>query len=236
VTSTSTLAFERARSGDPGGLWIVGREQTEGRGRRGRHWFSGRGNLYASLMLIDPEPAARIAELPLLAAVALSEAIDTTVGAHKLARLKWPNDLLVQGAKLSGILLEAETLTNGRQAVVLGFGVNVAVHPPESLYPCTDLHALGYRADPEMVFTHLSAAVSQWLGLWSQPAGFAKIREAWLSRAAHLGQHITVQNGPREVTGLFRDLDEKGHLVLSLDTGEQLTIYAGDVFLPGSKP
>jgi len=236
VTSTSTLAFDRARSGDPGNLWIVGQEQTEGRGRRGRHWFSGRGNLYASLLLIDPEPAARIAELPLLAAVALSEAIDKTAGTHHLARLKWPNDLLADGAKLSGILLEAETLPDGRQAVVLGFGVNVAAHPDKALYPCTDLHALGYRAEPQAVFDHLSRSVSHWLRIWSQAAGFSAIRMAWLSRAAHLGQTISVQNGTREVTGLFRDLDEKGHLVLALDTGEQLTIYAGDVFLPGSKP
>ncbi|GGB60503.1 biotin--[acetyl-CoA-carboxylase] ligase [Roseibium aquae] len=235
VTSTNTLAFERARGGDPGGLWIVGQEQTQGRGRRGRHWFSGRGNLYASLLLIDPEPAQRIAELPLLAAVALSEAIDAACGTHKLARLKWPNDLLVDGAKVSGILLEAENLGDERQAVVLGFGVNVAVHPADGLYPCTGLSALGYRSDPDSVFQHLAGALSLWLGIWAKPDGFAHVRTAWLSRAAHLGQQITVQNGSREVTGVFRDLDDQGHLVLQPADGGLMTIYAGDVFLPGSQ-
>ncbi|MCW1404500.1 biotin--[acetyl-CoA-carboxylase] ligase [Novosphingobium sp. MW5] len=152
VSSTNNLCFERARSGHAGGLWIRAQMQTEGRGRRGRDWQSPRGNLFASLLLIDPQPADRIGELPPVAAVALSEAVDKSAGTLQLVSLKWPNDLLVDGAKLSGILLEAETLGDGRQAVVIGFGVNCVSHPPLSLYEATDLRSLGFQVTAERLF------------------------------------------------------------------------------------
>ena len=234
VGSTNSVAFDKARAGDPGNIWIVAGEQTAGRGRRGRDWTSPRGNLFASYLLVDPEPRERIAELPLLAAVALAEAIDKCANTHHMAKLKWPNDLLVDGAKLSGILLEAETLADGRMALVLGLGVNCVSHPPESLYPCTDLASLGFVVTAERLHEQLCRCMEEWLSRWRQPAGFEAVREAWLRRAAHRGKIITVRNGDREITGLFRDLDGRGHLVLSLENGQRETIFAGDVFLQGS--
>lgn len=234
--STNTLAFERARKGETGPLWFVAEEQSAGRGRRGRDWASNRGNLFASLLLTDPEPRDRIAELPLLAAVALAEAVDAAAGTHNLVSLKWPNDLLVEGAKLSGILLEAETTADGRLAVVLGFGVNCVTHPEASLYPCVDLAALGYRVEAENLFFQLTGALQSWMNGWKQPDGFGAVRGTWLSRAAHLGQEITVRSAQEEFSGKFLDLNTQGHLVLGLETGEEKTIFAGDVFLPGWKP
>lgn len=216
-------------------MWIVAEEQTAGRGRRGRDWASNRGNLFASLLLSDPEPRDRIAELPLLAAVALAEAVDGAAGTHNLVSLKWPNDLLVEGAKLSGILLEAETTADGRRAVVLGFGVNCVSHPRTSLYPCIDLAALGYRVDAESLFYRLTGALQSWMNGWKQPDGFDAVRKTWLSRAAHLGQTITVRSAQEEFSGIFLDLNAQGHLVLGLEAGEEKTIFAGDVFLPGLK-
>lgn len=236
VGSTNSLAFERARAGDPGNLWIRADEQTQGRGRLGRDWSSPRGNLFASFLAIDPAPVSRVAELPLLAAVALSEAVDLATGAYQLARLKWPNDLLIEGAKLSGILLEAETLSDKRLAVVLGFGVNCVTHPELPQYPSTDLTALGYWVTAEQLLTHLAERLAFWLENWQQENGFSPVRAAWLARAAHLGQKITVRGSNEEVTGTFRDLNAQGHLVLKLDTGEERTIFAGDVFLPGLEP
>ena len=192
--------------------------------------------MFASVLLIDPAPANRIAELPLLAAVALSEAVDLATGAHHLAVLKWPNDLLVSGAKLSGILLEAETLADKRLAVVIGFGVNCVSHPELGLYPSTDLAGLGYRVSAETLLEHLSNRIAARLDPWRKPGGFQEIRKAWLARAAHLGQKITVRVSSEDVTGIFLDLDEQGHLVLRLDNGDQRTIFAGDVFLPGFEP
>ncbi|MTH97889.1 biotin--[acetyl-CoA-carboxylase] ligase [Roseibium sp. RKSG952] len=232
VSSTNTLAFARARAGDRGGLWIRADEQTAGRGRLGRNWTSPVGNMFASFLLVDPQPRERIAELPLVAAVALADAIDKAAGTFGLARLKWPNDLLVEGAKLSGILLEAETLPDGRLAVVLGIGVNCVSHPQGGLYPCVDLRALGYRVSADQVFDCLRREMSERLEQWAQPDGFEAVRKAWLNRAAHLGKRITVK-GTREVTGTFVDLDNRGYLVLELETGVRETIYAGDVFLLG---
>jgi len=234
VGSTNSLCFERANLGDAGRLWIRAEEQTEGRGRRGRDWSSPGGNLFASLLLVDPQPADRIGELPLVAAVALAEAVDKAAGTLQLVQLKWPNDLLVDGAKLSGILLEAEALADGRQAIVLGFGVNCVSHPELSLYQATDLRSLGFQVGAERLFECLSATLAEKLALWAQPDGFETIRRGWLKRAAHLGKRITVRTAREELNGIFADLDARGHLVLRQDDGSQRILYAGDVFLPGS--
>ncbi|WP_299812649.1 biotin--[acetyl-CoA-carboxylase] ligase [uncultured Roseibium sp.] len=232
VSSTNSLCFERARAGHPGNLWIRAREQSEGRGRRGRDWMSSEGNLFASLLLIDPEPADRIAELPLAAAVALAEAVDKAAGTLQLVSLKWPNDLLVGGAKLSGILLEAETLADGRRAVVIGFGVNCVSHPPLTLYQATDLRSLGFQVTAERLFACLAESLAEQLSHWQRPDGFESIRTAWLNRAAHLGREITVRTAREEITGIFADMDARGYLVLKQEDGGQRTVYAGDVFLP----
>lgn len=234
VGSTNALCFERARAGDTGRLWIRADSQSAGRGRRGRDWASPVGNLFASLLLVDPEPSERIGELPLVAAVALAEAVDTAAGTHHLVRLKWPNDLLVDEAKLSGILLEAESLTDGRRAVVLGFGVNCVSHPPLSLYRATDLRSLGHEVTAQTLFASLASSLAARLDDWRRPAGFDTIRQAWLARAAHLGRTITVKTARDDITGTFADLDARGHLVLKQDDGTLRTLYAGDVFLSGS--
>ncbi|WP_305987427.1 biotin--[acetyl-CoA-carboxylase] ligase [Roseibium sp. MMSF_3544] len=230
VGSTNALCFERAREGHSGKLWIRAGEQTQGRGRRGRDWSSPTGNLFASLLLIDPQPAARIGELPLVAAVALADAVDKAAGTLHLVELKWPNDLLVNGAKLSGILLEAEILADGRQAVVIGFGVNCISHPPLSLYQATDLRSLGYQVTADRLFETLASAFAAQLGNWTKPGGFGAIRSSWLKRAAHLGKEITVKTAQEDISGIFADLDTQGHLVLKQDDGRVRTIYAGDVF------
>ncbi len=233
VGSTNTLCFDRAREGHAGNLWIRADVQTEGRGRRGRDWQSPAGNLFASLLLIDPQPAGRIGELPLAAAVALAETIDKAAGTLQLVSLKWPNDLLVDGAKISGILLEAETLSDGRQAVVIGFGVNCVSHPPLTLYQATDLRSLGFQVSAERLFDVLTGVLAEQLACWRQPGGFQSIRQSWLKRSAHLGKEITVKTAKEDITGIFADLDERGHLVLKQDDGRRRTIYAGDVFLSG---
>jgi BirA family biotin operon repressor/biotin-[acetyl-CoA-carboxylase] ligase len=233
IGSTNTACFDRARAGDPGRLWVRADEQTEGRGRRGRDWSSPGGNLFASLLLVSPEPANRIGELPLVAAVALAEAVDKALGTLQLVQLKWPNDLLVDGAKLSGILLEAEALSDGRQAVVVGFGVNCVSHPELSLYQATDLRSLGFQVSAERLFEFLAASLAETLTVWAQPGGFDVIRRGWLKRAAHLGNRITVRTAQEELSGIFADLDARGHLVLKQDDGRLRTLYAGDVFLPG---
>ncbi len=228
--STNTVCFDRARAGHSGNLWIKTTVQTDGRGRRGRDWESLAGNLFASLLLVNPKPEARIGELPLVAAVALAEAVDKAAGTLQLVGLKWPNDLLIDGAKLSGILLEAEHLNENRRAVVIGFGVNCVSHPPLSLYRATDLKSLGYRVTAAQLFEALAAVLSEKLAEWQQPDGFRSIRSEWLKRAVNLDRKITVRTDREEITGTFADLDAQGHLVLTDEAGNRRTIYAGDVF------
>lgn len=233
VGSTNALCLERAVSGHPGKLWIQAVIQTAGRGRRGRLWESPEGNLFASLLLIDPAPPERIGELPLLSAVALAEAVDKAAGTLQMVGLKWPNDLLVNGAKLSGILLEAETLKSGKLAAVMGFGVNCVSHPAPALYEATDLRSLGYQVSADRLFQALAGTLANYLAVWQQPGGFENIRRDWLKRAAHLGRQITVRAAQEDITGIFDDLDSRGHLVLRQEDGRKRTIYAGDVFLSG---
>ncbi|MFD1694147.1 biotin--[acetyl-CoA-carboxylase] ligase [Roseibium aestuarii] len=242
VLSTMVPAFERAREGVADDLWIIAREQTGGRGRRGRLWTSPPGNLYTSHLMVDPQPRARIGELPLVAAVALAEAVERVCGFDGsgpgrdggFVRLKWPNDLLIGGAKVSGILLEAEPRIDGRHCVVLGIGVNCQSHPEAGLYATTDLRAEGFDISPDRLFEALIERFSVWRGIWQEEGGFSAVRTAWLARAAHLGMEIGVRNGSREIRGIFRDLDATGHLILECADGEREIIFAGDVFLGGS--
>ncbi len=235
VPSTNEACFAAGRRGDKTRLWVTADQQTAGKGRRGRGWHSPPGNLYASLLLSSParEPAS-VGDLPLLAAVALADAIEAVTGTHALTVLKWPNDCLIDGAKISGILLESELLDGGTSIVVLGFGVNCISHPDTALYPTTDLASLGYRVDSKILFRSLVEKMDHWLARWDRGDNFDAVRSAWLSRATGIGKPITVRLPGKELNGLFLDLDKNGHLVLDEGGGETRLISAGDVFLSNS--
>jgi BirA family biotin operon repressor/biotin-[acetyl-CoA-carboxylase] ligase len=235
--STNDDARARALGGDPGRLWIVAKEQVAGRGRMGRVWSSPPGNLYASALLIDPAPAARLAEIGFVAGVALREAahdIAADLGANAETadlRLKWPNDLVFRGAKLAGLLAESMRLDNGGMACVVGFGVNCR-HAPEGLsYPTGDLSAiLGADAPPERLLSRLVRRFDEALRQWDAGAGFAAIRARWLAGAAGLGGPIRVGRPQGPLTGAFEGIDRNGRLVVRTPDGAA-TIEAGDVFL-----
>ncbi|WP_321341128.1 biotin--[acetyl-CoA-carboxylase] ligase [Breoghania sp.] len=231
VGSTNAEAFKAAREGDPGRLWVTAAMQNAGRGRRGRTWVSERGNLYASLLLIDPCEPARMGELPMVCCVALAEAVEAATGRLGWVSLKWPNDLLIEGAKISGILLESEQLPDGRMAIAAGFGVNCNHHPDNAHYVTTDFAALGYRIAPSDLFVHLAGAVSRCLTQWSGGKGFDEIRSAWLKRCVGIGAPVTVRLPDREIDGIFASLDAQGRLLLETSSGT-MTISAGDVFFP----
>ena len=182
--STNAEALALARAGERGPLWVTAARQTAGRGRRGNVWTSESGNLYASLLLGDAAPAAHLPELCFVVALAVLDAVATVAPslASKL-RLKWPNDLLLDGAKLAGILIEAESV-GGRTATVAGIGINCAHHPRDAGYPATDLSMHAGRVTPDALFRELSGAVAARLVQWDRGAGFAAIRAAWLSHAA----------------------------------------------------
>ncbi|SFG38196.1 biotin--[acetyl-CoA-carboxylase] ligase [Methylobacterium gossipiicola] len=146
-------------------------------------------------------------------------------------RLKWPNDVLVSGAKLAGLLLEAETLPGGRRAVVMGFGVNVAAAPEGLPYPATCLRQLGHATRAEDLFVCLTNGIVEAARDWDRGRGFSRIRERWIADAAGIGAPVTVRTGDTHVHGIFETIDEAGRLVIRSDEGTRRTVTAGEVHL-----
>ncbi len=242
IGSTNAEALSHARRGAPGPLWIVARQQTAGRGRRGRAWETPDGNLAASLLLTVDLPRQTAATLGFVAGLALNAAvaevapgIAVKVGVDGLdeppARLtlKWPNDVLADGAKLAGILLEVEELTESRLAIVIGLGVNVAAAPEGLSYPTASLKGLGAEVSAEALFAALSDAWVQFHMMWDGGRGLPDIRRLWLAQAAGLGAPVAVRLGERILRGKFETLDEEGRLIVLTDEGVRQAIAAGEV-------
>jgi BirA family biotin operon repressor/biotin-[acetyl-CoA-carboxylase] ligase len=232
IDSTSSEAKRRALAGAPHGLVIWATEQTQGRGRRDRQWFSPPGNLYFSVVLRPEVAVARAAELSFVAAVSLAEAIAPVLLPGTDLALKWPNDLLIDGAKAAGILVEAQTEAGGEEAdkvpwVVLGIGVNLATAPVDMPYPVTSLAAVGSPILPSMALEHIVSSLARRYRDWLE-SGFPTIREAWLRRARGLGQSIELRQNGTVLTGRFADLDRDGALLLDTVDGRR-RITAGDV-------
>jgi BirA family biotin operon repressor/biotin-[acetyl-CoA-carboxylase] ligase len=233
--STNADVLADARAGDPGKLWLTVGRQVSGRGRQGRVWISEPGNLYATALLIDPAPIERIGTLPFVAAAALHAALAGLPGmAHHQLRLKWPNDLLANSSKISGILLESDRMKNGGIAVACGFGVNIAHHPDPALYTATDLAALAIKVTPQEVFIRLADSFDAVLNAWDHGRGFAAIRHEWLSHAKGRGEPVRVNLAGSSVDGIFEDIDMDGCLLLRHRDGTVQKISAGDVFFPQS--
>jgi BirA family biotin operon repressor/biotin-[acetyl-CoA-carboxylase] ligase len=246
VGSTNAEAIAAARAGDPGRTWFVSSHQTAGRGRRGRAWATPPGNLAATLLVIGRRDPGAAASLGFVAGLALDEALRRVapslavrvaldgmepgaVGEGARLRLKWPNDVLLDGAKLAGILLEGEALPGGDFAVAIGIGVNVTHAPVGLPYPAVALQGLGIPVDAETLFAALSNA---WAGLermWAEGRGFTMIRRLWLERAAGLGERVAVQMGGETLSGTFETIDETGRLVVALGDGTRRTVAAGEV-------
>lgn len=226
--STNADMLELARTGASEGLWLRAERQTGGRGRQGRAWNSPEGNLYVStLVRVRPgEPPA--ATLALVAAVALEETVSTFLlpGLRRgTPILKWPNDVLIDGAKLSGILLE-----RADDAVIIGFGVNLTHHPVDLDRPATSLAAHGPAPDPEIFAETLAELFARWLSRWRD--GIAPVRDRWLARAHPKGTALTARlSDGSAIDGLFDGLDAQGALILRLADGTSRVIHAGDVFL-----
>ncbi len=223
--STNAEALALARAGERGPLWVTARRQTAGRGRRGRIWVSEPGNLYASLLLKAPAAREKFAELSFVSALAVRDAAARFAAAHIEVALKWPNDVLIEGRKFCGILLEAIDDT-----VVIGIGVNCAHHPADAIYPATDLVSAGVVASPDRLFEQLSGTMQARLTQWDRGAGFAAIREDWLKRATGVGGPVRVALPDGEHGGRFETIDQHGRLMLRRGDGAIEAISAGDVF------
>lgn len=240
VDSTNEEARRRLIAGGqdalPEGTLVWAAEQTAGRGRRGRSWSSPRGNLYMSLALLPGCAPGVAAQVGFVAAVALADTLSGILSGDGRVRLKWPNDVLVDGAKVSGILLEAVSETAGAgQAgtLILGVGVNLQSRPDGGLYPTISLAEAGAAiGEPADLLERFAVRLLDWYGIWRRE-GFAPLRAAWLGRAVGLGQDIEVRLDRETLSGRFDALDETGCLTLALPDGGRRLVAAGDVFFFG---
>ena len=222
-TNADLLADATANDGD----WLIALSQSSGKGRQGRQWQSLDGNFAGSTLIRlcdgDPPPAT----LALAAGLALIEAADAAAPGCAL-QLKWPNDLMLSGAKLGGILLE-----RAGNRVVAGFGVNLAAAPTIEGRSTASLDG---AMTPHAFAPLLAASLARLLAAWrsADPAAFIS---AWQLRAHPVGTPITVHNAPGErLSGRFDGLEPDGALRLALDGGGIERIHAGDVTLANPPP
>jgi BirA family biotin operon repressor/biotin-[acetyl-CoA-carboxylase] ligase len=228
--STNTEALALARQGERGPLWVTAGRQSAGRGRRGRTWTSEAGNLFASLLLTDPGSPEHWGELSFVAALACHDAVaEASPELKPRLAIKWPNDLLLDGEKFGGILIEGEG-DEDKGAVAVGIGINCASHPAGTDYPATDLAAGGASLTPAAVLEPLSIKMLGRLAQWNRGEGFGTVRTDWLARAAGVGADVRVRLAERELIGTLETVDEHGRLVLRLPDETTHTIAAGDVF------
>ena len=214
--------------------WICALAQTAGRGRRGRAWAMPAGNFAASLVMRPAGPPAQAALRSFVAALALRDALVAVTGRAEVFTLKWPNDVLLNGGKLAGILLESSGAAGRVDALVIGIGVNLAGTPDTTLLeagalaPVSLLGQTGITITPEDFLTLLAQHFARWEAQFTTH-GFGPIRSAWLKNAARIGQNITARMMRDEITGTFVEIDTQGQLVLETPKGRQ-TIAAADIF------
>lgn len=224
IDSTNEKARRLASFGERGPVWLTAKRQTAGRGRRGRAWEAPAGNLAATLLLHPARPVNQWPQLSFVAAVAAADMVASFAPDARVT-LKWPNDVLADGKKLAGILLE-----NAEGALAIGIGVNLQHYPKDTEFPATSLAALGVAApSADEALTRLAAGVAKWYEVWCAQ-GFSAIRDAWLARAQGLGMRIRARLVTEERSGMFEGIDENGALLLNEGFGRLSVIPAADIF------
>jgi BirA family transcriptional regulator, biotin operon repressor / biotin---[acetyl-CoA-carboxylase] ligase len=225
LDSTNEEAKRRAEAGDCGPCWLLALTQTAGRGRRGRSWESAHGALFATYLGHSAAPPQHIAWLGFAAAVAVAQALAQAGVAG--AQLKWPNDVLLHGGKVGGVLLESSRMPGGGHWFALGIGVNLAAAP---VGLDRAVSGAGAALAPEGFLQTLAGR----LGPLSKPLNdgdFSALRTVWLGLAAGLGQAVTTQVNGETLNGMFADLDADG--ALALDTAQgRVRITAGEIYFP----
>lgn len=231
VDSTNAEGARRAAEAP---CWILAGEQTGGRGRRGRAWASPRSNFHATLVMRPESAAADAALRSFVASLALREALAATTGSAAALALKWPNDVLLNGGKVAGILLESAGTAGQVAHLAVGIGVNLIAAPdpallePGALRPVTVLGETGVRVTPERLLDALAPAFAGWEARLVNE-GFAPLRTAWLAHAARLGEPIRARTGTETHEGRFEGIDATGALILATAAG-RVVIPAADVF------
>ena len=233
VDSTNAEARRRAEGGEAGPLWIAARTQTAGRGRRGREWISDSGNLAATLLTTMRRPAAEAAQITFVAALAAADLLCTFVP-DPLITIKWPNDVLIDGEKAVGILVESGAHEAGGLWLAVGVGVNLAHAPSGTERPATSIggHLRGDVSAPPSLETAaevLADNFAVWMDRWDT-LGFQPVLDAWIGRSRGLDGPCTARLGHETISGMADGVEADGALRLKLADGSLRLISAGDVF------
>ncbi|HQT63214.1 MAG: biotin--[acetyl-CoA-carboxylase] ligase [Acidocella sp. 20-57-95] len=231
LDSTSTYCAERARQGEAAGLAVLADQQTAGRGSRGRQWVSTGGNLYLSVLLRPEGPVSSIGAFPLLAGLALAKAVRSLLpGPAPAPMLKWPNDVLMMGAKLAGVLIDASPLEGRIDWLVIGIGLNLAEAPQVAGRKTTCLADYGVCVPPYQAAQAVLEALSQYLAVLHE-GGLPAIQSAWLAAAHPVGSPLVI-TGNRNLSGTFAGLTAEGALQLCVENRIE-TLQTGDIWLEG---
>lgn len=233
VDSTNAEARRRAKAGEPGPLWIWSARQSQGRGRGGREWTSQVGNLFASLLIGVNCPIRTAGQLALVAGIITFDTIAKLIAYEGRSEilLKWPNDVLLAGEKVAGMLLEnVGGAAENQSTVVIGTGINLASHPENLPLPAVSLAAYGMTVSPANALEVLAATTHDWLTRWGEGYGFPTIRRAWLDRAGPTGRALRVKISGEDTDGVYGGLDADGALRLLTPDGAEYRVAAGDVF------
>lgn len=229
LSSTNEEAAVKGQAGEPEGLVVWSRQQTAGRGRGDREWISQEGNLFVSVLLRPPGKAEHAGQLSLVAALAVLESLCELGLPRDDLACKWPNDILLKGAKLGGLLLESSVSKGKIDWLVLGIGLNIAQHPDNMPYPAISLHAESIDATVEDVLQRVLSRLALHYTRW-QSQGFQPVRLGIQSWLKGIGEPIEVRLPKETLKGTFEALDEEGALVLSLQDGKKRRLHAGEVF------
>ena len=238
VDSTNAEAWRRHSAGERGPLWITADRQTAGRGRGGRGWASESGNLFCTLLIGIDCLVERAPQLSFVTAIAVFDAVKGHLPSQAAAGLclKWPNDLLHDGRKLAGVLIESSTAGSDAIDVVIGVGINVARHPDHVGRETISLAALGSGSSVPDVFATYSGSLESELRHWRSGAGFTRTKTKWLERATELGSLMSVNTGQGAERGTFSGLDHDGALLLKTEDGAVRRVGFGDVELVRPAP
>jgi BirA family biotin operon repressor/biotin-[acetyl-CoA-carboxylase] ligase len=230
VSSTMSVAREEAESGAPHGLIVLADEQTAGRGRRGRAWVSPPGGLYLTIVLRPESDAVR--RLAMVAPLAVCEAIDAVAGVR--SSIKWPNDILIEGRKVGGILIDSRLSAGDVEYALVGIGVNLSLDPLRHAEIRNIATSLALESEREVSREELLAAVlNRFEKLLAASRVNGDVYEAWRARLATLGRQVRAQSGDYLEEGVAEDVDGEGNLLLRRADGSIAVISAGDVTLAG---
>jgi BirA family biotin operon repressor/biotin-[acetyl-CoA-carboxylase] ligase len=233
LDSTNAEARRRAEAGERGPVWLMARRQSAGRGRRGRAWDAGQGNLTATLLTTVDKPPIEAAQLAFVAALAVADLLQAYVPLS-LIGVKWPNDVLIGSGKAAGMLIESGAAPGGGLWLAIGIGVNLASHPQGVERPATSVaahlrHDVARAPTQDEALQALSEAFQARFDGWLK-RGFEPVRQAWIEAATGIGQRCFVRLASDSLSGIAEGLDKDGALLLRLDDSSLKRITAGDVF------